>query len=92
MSQNVLELKRNEPGSLLFQKVRDQKILFIFSSISLKRSEQVRNRGIILDSDLSFDNHNIKVTRIAFCHFKNTSKVRIFTSQTNTEKMYRAFI
>lgn len=43
-------------------KSQKQKLSSYLSSVFLKHSEQVRNLGIILDNDLSFDNHINKVT------------------------------
>lgn len=67
-------------------KSQKQKLSSYLSSVFLKHSEQVRNLGIILDNDLSFDNHINKVTLT-----KNISKVRKFPSQAESEKLVHVF-
>lgn len=54
-----------------WSKNTETKLLFPYlSSLSLKHSKQVRNVGIILDSDLRFDDHISTVTRTALYHLK----------------------
>ncbi len=41
---------------------------------------QVKNLGVILESDLSFSSHVKAVTKSAYCHLKNIARIRYFVS------------
>ncbi|KAK0143133.1 hypothetical protein N1851_018750 [Merluccius polli] len=61
-------------------------------SLSLKTRDQVRNLGVLIDSDLTFSSHIKSITKTAFYHLKNISRVKGFMSQTDQEKLIHAFI
>ncbi len=52
----------------------------------------VKNLGVILDSDLSFENHISHVTKTAFFHRRNISKLRNMLSVSDAEKLVHAFM
>ncbi|KAF7648463.1 hypothetical protein LDENG_00156570, partial [Lucifuga dentata] len=58
---------------------------------TLKIKEQVKNLGVLIDSDLSFNSHVKTITESAFYHFKNTAKRDLMTKQ-DLEKLVYAFI
>ncbi|KAK0146594.1 hypothetical protein N1851_014100 [Merluccius polli] len=62
------------------------------SSHSLKTRDQVRNLGVLIDSDLTFSSHIKSITKTAFYQLKNISRVKGFMSQTDQEKLIHAFI
>ena len=62
------------------------------SSHSLKTRDQVRNLGVLMDSDLTFSSHIKSITKTAFYQLKNISRVKGFMSQTDQEKLIHAFI
>ncbi len=51
---------------------------------------QVRNLGVILETDLSFSSHVKAVTKSAYYHLKNIARIRCFVSSQDLEKL--AFI
>ncbi|KAF7707938.1 hypothetical protein HF521_016995, partial [Silurus meridionalis] len=48
--------------------------------------------GVILDSNLSFNNHINQVTKTAFFHLRNISKLRNMSSISDAEKLIHAFM
>ncbi len=50
-----------------------------------------QNLGVILDSDLSFENHISNITKTAFFHLRNISKLRNMLSVSDAEKLVHAF-
>ncbi len=53
---------------------------------------QVRNLGVILETDLSFSSHVKAVTTSAYYHLKNIARIRCFVSSQDLEKLVHAFI
>ncbi len=55
-------------------------------------SSTVKNLGVILDSNLSFENHISNVTKTAFFHLRNLSKLRNMLPVSDAEKLVHAFM
>ncbi len=55
-------------------------------------SSTVKNLGVILDSNLSFENHNSHVIKTAFFHLRNIAKLRNMLSVSDAEKLVHAFM
>ncbi len=55
-------------------------------------SSTVKNLGVILDSNLSFENHFSHVTKTAFFHLRNIAKLRNMLSVSDAEKLVHAFM
>ncbi len=55
-------------------------------------SSTVKNLGVILDSNLSFENRISNVTKTAFFHLRNISKLRKMLSVSDAEKLVHAFM
>ncbi len=53
-------------------------------------SSTVKNLGVILDSNLSFENHIFHVTKTAFIHLRNIAKLRNMLSVSDAEKLIHA--
>ncbi len=53
-------------------------------------NNQVKNLGLILETDLSFSSHVKAVTKSAYYHLKNIARIRSFVSSQDLEKL--AFI
>ncbi len=52
----------------------------------------VTNLGVILDSNLPFENHISNVTKTVFFHLRNISKLRNMLSVSDAEKLVHAFM
>ncbi len=55
-------------------------------------SSTVKNQGVILDSNLSFENHISNVTKTAFYHLRNIAKLQNMLSVSNAEQLVHAFM
>ncbi len=55
-------------------------------------SSAVKNLGVILDSNLSFENHISHVTKTAFFHLRNIAKLRNMLTVSDAEKLVHAFM
>ncbi len=55
-------------------------------------SSTVKNLGVILDSNLSFENHISSVTKTAFFHLRNIAKLRNMLRVSDAEKLVHAFM
>ncbi len=53
---------------------------------------QVKNLGVILETDLSFSSHVKAVTKSAYYHLKNIARIRSFVSSQDLEKLVHGFI
>ncbi|KAI2645870.1 3-oxoacyl-[acyl-carrier-protein] synthase 3 protein 1 [Labeo rohita] len=55
-------------------------------------STTVKSLGVILDGNLSFENHISHVTKTAFFHLRNIAKLRNMLPVSDTEKLVHAFM
>jgi len=55
-------------------------------------STTVKDLGVILDCNLSFENHISYVTRTAFFHLRNIAKLHNMLSVSDAEKLVHAFM
>ena len=55
-------------------------------------NKTVKDLGVTLDPDLSFDKHIKIVSRTAFFHLRNIVKIRNFLSKNDAEKCIHAFV
>ncbi len=53
---------------------------------------QVKNLGVILETDLSFSSHVKAVTKSAYYHLKNIARIRCFVSSQDLKKLVYTFI
>ena len=77
------------PKHLRKQLVNDTVTL---NDISLTSALTVRNLGVIFDQNLSFDSHIKEISRTAFFHLRNISKIRSLLSLKDAEKLIHAFV
>ncbi len=55
-------------------------------------SSKVKNLGVVLDRNLSFENHISHVTKTAFFHLRNIAKLWNMLSVSDAEKLVHAFM
>ncbi len=61
-------------------------------TLTLPTKNQVKNLGVILETDLSFSSHVKAATKSAYYHLKNIARIRCFVSSQDLEKLVHAFI
>ncbi|XP_062859981.1 uncharacterized protein LOC134322037, partial [Trichomycterus rosablanca] len=96
MSCNFLLLNSDKTEVLLVgsKAARDKlsNLVLNLNTFSVTPSPDVKNLGVTIDSDLSFDTHVNNITRVAFYHLRNISKIRNILSVNDAEKLIHAFI
>ena len=93
MRQNFLQLNKDKTEIIVFgANDKRSKVSAYLDSLSLQTKNQVRNLGVILDSDLNFNSHINSITKSAYYHLKNIARIRGFMSKQDLEKLIHAFI
>lgn len=93
MAQNFLLLNDSKTEILVVgPKARREHLCTFFTPLLVKPCGDVRNLGVTLDSDLNFEKHISLITKTAFYHLRNISKVRSLLSFQDSEKLVHAFI
>lgn len=79
MCQNLLQLNADKTEVTVF--------VLTYNSMSLKATNQARNLGVIIDSDLNFNNHlkAITIYKSAYHHLKNIARIISFLFKQDTE-------
>lgn len=68
------------------------KVYAHLQSVMLKSTDQARNLGVVMDSDLSFNSHINTITKTAYYHLKNIARIKGLMSQQDLKKLFHAFI
>ncbi len=93
MCQNFLQLNKEKTEGIAFgNKDEFLKVNAYLDSRGQTTKNQVRNLGVILETDLSFSSHVKAVTKSAYYHLKNIARIRCFVSSQDLEKLVHAFI
>ena len=93
MCQNFLQLNKDKTEIIVFGAEKERiGVTAHLESLSLKPKCQVKNLGVIIDSDLNFDSHIKSIRKSAFYHLKNIARIRDFMSKHDLEKLIHAFI
>ena len=96
MTANLLKLNSSKTELMvvapkpLLRKVGD--LLINVDGCSICPASEVRNLGVIFDPSLSFQTHIKSVTKSAFHHLKNISRLRSSLSDSVAETLIHAFI
>ena len=90
---NFLQLNKNKTEVIVFgAKENWLQVTTELQSINLKTTNQARNLGVVMDSDLNLEKHIKAVTKSAYNHFKNITRLKDQMSQQDLEKLVHAFI
>ncbi|KAL2093106.1 hypothetical protein ACEWY4_010418 [Coilia grayii] len=93
MSHNFLQLNADKTEVIVFGKKEDRRrITTALETKGLKAKDTVKNLGVFIDSELTFNSHMKAITKSAFYHLKNIAKLRGLTSKQDLEKLVHAFI
>ncbi|XP_032872790.1 uncharacterized protein LOC116970201, partial [Amblyraja radiata] len=93
MNQNFLQLNKEKTEIIVFGAKEEQlKVSTQLQMVMLKTTNQARNLGVVMDSDLNFNSHIKTVTKSAHYHLKNISRIKGLMSQQDLEKLVHAFI
>ncbi len=93
MSQNFLQLNKEKTEVIAFgNKDEVLKVNAYLDSRGQTTKNNVKNLGVILETDLSFSSHVKAVTKSAYYHLKNIARIRCFVSSQDLEKQVHAFI
>ena len=99
MSRNFLKLNGNKTEALLIgsksiitQSQHTPAPPIIVHGFPAPFSPQVKSLGVILDSTLSFAPHIQNITRTAFFHLRNISRLRPSLTQSSTEILVHSFV
>ena len=90
---NFLQLNSDKTEIIVCgpQKQRESVISHL-ETLSLKHNYQVRNLGVILDSDLNFNSHIKSITSAAFYHLKIIARIKGIVSKQDLERLIHAFV
>ena len=93
MCQNFLQLNKDKTETIIFGAKKKRLVVGAhLETLSLQCKDQVRNLGVILDSDLSFNSHIKLITKTAYYHLKNIARIKGYMSKHDLEKLIHAFI
>ncbi len=93
MCQNFLQLNKDKTEVIVFGAREERlKVSARLQSVMLRTTDQARNLGVVMDSDLNLRSHIKTITKSAYYHLKNISRIRGLMSQQDLEKLIHAFI
>ena len=93
MSENFFKMNEDKTDILVIGS--DEQKALISSRLGVLATEikdSVRNLGVIIDSDLSFNAHISHVTKTAFFHLRNITRIRSYLSLDDAKTLVHAFV
>ena len=93
MAENFLQLNKDKTEILVIgNKELRETVSTHLQSVTINIKDQVRNLGVIFDSELNMQAHIRNVTKLSFYHLRNIARVKSFLSQADTERLMHCFI
>uniref|UniRef100_A0A4W5LFQ7 Reverse transcriptase domain-containing protein n=1 Tax=Hucho hucho TaxID=62062 RepID=A0A4W5LFQ7_9TELE len=96
MAANVLLLNLDKTEMLVLGPKKRRDLLLNLTinldGCTVVSNKTVKDLGVTLDPDLSFDEHIKTVSRTAFFHLRDIVKIRNFLSKNDAEKLIHAFV
>ena len=93
MSENFLKLNEDKTEILIIGSDEQRaSITSRLGNLAKVNNTSVKNLGVILDSELNFNKHISNVTKVAFFHLRNISRIRAFVSQDDAKTLIHAFV
>ena len=93
MSDNFLLLNNDKTETIVFgPKSKRDVVKQLLLDQGLICANEVRNLGVLFDSDLNFSKHFSNITRTAICQIRNIAKIRSFISFTDAQTLIHAFV
>ncbi|TWW80159.1 hypothetical protein D4764_10G0011890 [Takifugu flavidus] len=93
MKPEETEVRKTEVMVFGHEPLRDRlDHMITLDGISLTSSLSVRNLGVTFDQNLSFNSHIKLVSRSAFFHLRNITKIRKLLTRHDAEKLIQAFV
>ncbi len=92
MTNNILLLNSDKTDILLVGPKNSTKNILDHNFQLDVTSSTVKNLGVILDSNLSFESHISYVTKTAFFHLRNIANLRNMLTVSDAEKLVHAFM
>ncbi|KAL2104382.1 hypothetical protein ACEWY4_001250 [Coilia grayii] len=90
---NFHQLNADKTEVIVVGKKEDRRrITTALETKGLKAKDTVKNLGVFIDSELTFNSHVKAITKSAFYHLKNIAKLRGLMSKQDLEKLVHAFI
>lgn len=96
MTQNFLLLNSEKTEIMVVgpqsQRRKLSDFMLNINGISIASNAAVKDLGVTFDPDLAFDTHIKNISRVAFYHLRNISKIRKILSLHDAEKLVHAFV
>ncbi len=93
MCQNFLQLNKDKTEVIVFSAQEEWlKVSAQLQSVMLKTTDQARDLGVVMDSDLDLNSYIKTITKSAYYHLKDISGTKRLMSQRDLKELVHAFV